>query len=225
VILLQIILSLNLAHARNNGNVVGNGGNTVTCPQSVATSEIFSRQMTVLDLLEGQLLQSHSYKKLAGFRGQSLEQAFPQAVRMFLPYALWERGQFIGRFALRAQQMHFSPNDLPALSSISFYAQSLGCTIQQAAIQYGSAQPIPVEDLYLDVSAKIWNAMQTDQKIALLFHEYLLKDRLLMQGGCAVNNIREITGFILSDEAGAVSQSDWQYETNQSCMQDPQSPH
>jgi len=63
--------------------------------------------------------------------------------------------------------------------------------------------------------------MPTDQQVALLFHEFLLKDRLFQQGSCASSNVRELVAYILSDESRTQSMSDWRWTTDRDCHFDP----
>ena len=216
---LSFLLAAQFALA-GNGHVIGNGGNTVTCPSNPMDSIFLPKTTTVLDLMEGRVFYNYHYKKLSQLSGQTLETAFPLAVRTFLPLSSWEQIQFLNRFSKRAKQTFFVTEDLPLLSnnsSIFLFAESLNCEIQQAAIQYGPQNPSPEDPLELKISKKIWETLQTDQKIALLFHEYLLKDRILSEGACAVQDIRDLIAFILSDESTQISPQAWRQTLDRQC--------
>lgn len=206
MLLSKIILLLTTAWG-GNGYVVGNGGNTVTCPPSVS-GEIFSQQTAVLDVFEGKFGQGLSYTKLVSFRSQPLEIAFPKAVAVFLKHSPWRTQQVMGRFANRSQNLRFVSGELP-LKNSSLNAALRGCTVEQAAIQYTNIPITADAELKIDVSQSIWNGMGTDQKIALLMHEYILKDYLFSEGICAHSAIHNKVGFVLSDEAVRSNQGDW----------------
>ncbi|MGZ3650685.1 MAG: hypothetical protein ACXVB9_15530 [Bdellovibrionota bacterium] len=209
-----------VAHA-GNGNVVGNGGNTIYCPQPISNSPVYVNGRTVLDLAEGQSTRNYHYTRLLQLRGMSLDQAFPKALALFVPNSVFERSQLAMRYQNRKQEIRFVDGELPFISTFS-PLQLSGCSIQQAAVQYGQEHPSPDDPLDLALSRRIWNGLSVDLQVALLFHEFLMKDHLLMQGACTVNNIRELTGFVLSDESLKVSPSDWRFEIDRNCQPDPE---
>jgi hypothetical protein len=209
-----------VAHA-GNGNVVGNGGNAIYCPQPISNSSIYVNGRTILDLAEGQAFRNYHYSRLLQLRGLSLEQAFPKAVALFVPKSVFESYQLGLRFQNRKKEFQFVDGELPFLSTFS-PLQLSGCSLQQAAVQYGKEFPSPNDPLDLALSRSIWNGLSVDLQVALLFHEFLMKDHLLMQGGCTVNNIRELTGFVLSDESLNYSAGDWGFEVNKNCVPDPE---
>jgi hypothetical protein len=200
----------------DNGHVVGNGGNSVVCPADVSRSEIFRGGTTILDLIEGQTYDGLHFHGLSALRKLPLERAFPQAVATFLRNSFFEQNQFRSRFANRATNTRFVAH-LPSLGVFSPGVQARGCSLKQAAIQYGSEQPSPLEEISLEISAPLWNSFTTDQQVALLFHEYLLKDRLVQEGPCAVDGVRHLTAYVLSDEGLAATPSNWSFELSHDC--------
>jgi hypothetical protein len=218
MLFLSLVLVLS-AHA-GNGNVVGNGGNSVTCMAPFGTSPSFVQGQSILDLAEGETYVHFHYQKLLSLRQLPLEQGFARALSMFLSRSAFERTQLALRFHNFKEEVTWEPAGLMPLLTFS-RLQLKGCLIHQAAVQYGPAVASPSDPLKLSLSLPIWQRLTTDLRVALLFHEFLLKDRLLMQGACSTNQIRELVGFLLSDEAVAASNSDWSFELAKSCHKDP----
>jgi hypothetical protein len=218
LLLLSLALSL-FAHA-GNGNVVGNGGNSVICMAPSGDSSVFVQRQSILDIAEGETYFQLHYKHLLSLRQLPLETGFARALALFLSHSDFERTQLALRMRNFKQEVTWAPMGLLPLFTFS-RLQLHGCTVHQAAIQYGPAEASPSDPLQLSLSLPIWQSLTTDLRVALLFHEFLLKDRLLMQGACSVDQIRELVGFLLSDEALAASASDWNFELARSCHKDP----
>jgi hypothetical protein len=218
--ILSLLFVASLAHA-GNGHVIGNGGNTVSCPESSRQGQgIFWKGRAVLDVYEGRFGTHLHYAQLTRFRGQPLTQAFPEAVRLFLRHSPWRQGEFMDRFAKRPRQMHFIEETLP-VRSYSWRAFFSGCQVEQVAMQYTPWPPNPNDELYLKVSAPLWRSLPTDQQVALLFHEYILKDHVVSEGTCAYGSLSQIVGYILSDEGSKAALGDWSAETNFHCYSAP----
>jgi hypothetical protein len=203
-----------------NGNVVGNGGAVVHCPAPHARSEVFFGDVALLDLAEGKDYGYH-YRKLAELRALPLAEAFPRAVSLFLARSAFYSARFRQRFLDRELNTRWAA-ELPFLGAWSPWLEARGCRVRQAAIQYGAENPSPEDSLALVLATPVWKGLAPDQQAALLFHEFFLKDRLFQQGSCAVNNVRHLTAYVLSDEALAATASDWEFETNRNCHLDPQ---
>ena len=171
--MIKLLFVLNSVFA-GNGNVVGNGGFIVVCP-SHESSEIFSNQIAFYDLYEDAGPASATFKHLRSFRSMKFDEAFPKAVNLFLRHDPERAERMLQRFSLFSRQTRFSNADLDGVMP-SWKVYSNSCKAQQAAVQYGHTHPRLDEPMDLVIVKKIWDRLATDQKIALLFHEYLVKD-------------------------------------------------
>lgn len=194
-----------------HGNVVTNGGYVVLCPSSVAQPQIFADGRAVLDIFEGWKAQGYTYKKLYSYRGQNLENAFPQAMRRFFSRSPWHGRSFQRQFANRNRMIKLTPTVLQ-LGTYSWVANQFQCEVEQAAVQYMESQSSPEDLISINIRSDLWTgarALPTDQKIALLVHEYLLGEHRGINESCVVNRVRASTAALLSDQADSFSSSDW----------------
>lgn len=197
------------ASALGNGNVVGNGGNVGQCEAG--------GRWKLLDLIEAGRDRGFHYTQLERYRGQNWERAFTAIVARYLRPAPATQRRLLELFRHRRAQMNFVKNGLPLYSSGSLDGT---CRVQQAAIQYtGSVLSGSAVDL--QISAPVWSVLDSDQRAALLLHEYLISTRLFEDGGCVTGEVRGLVAFVLSDEALAMAPGDWQIVFGRQCSDFP----
>ena len=196
MMMIKLLFVLNSVFA-GNGNVVGNGGFIVACPGH-QSSEIFSNGIAFYDLYEDAGPQDATFKHLRSFRSLKFEEAFPQAVNLFLRHDPSRRERMLQRFSRFSRQTRFSNEDLDGVLP-SWKVFSNNCEVKQAAVQYGHTLPRIDEPMNLVIVKKIWNRLTTDQKIALIFHEYLVKDYIFAE------NMRFSYAWVLSTNRDLLS--------------------
>lgn len=219
-----ILFLLSMAHGRaggDNGNVAGNGGGIIVCPDK-RTSDIFANGIAIYDVYEGKKTFNLTYKTLASFRSQNFEQAFNSAVSRFLKRDPWRASQIKENFGKRHSQIKMIHEDM-GFGDVSWWALWEGCDMRRAAMQYGPRVPSPVVVLNLEISSDIWNGggqypgLTTDQKIALLFHEYFMKDYLFVEGTCAYSLIHVLVSYVLSDQGLSDPDPKWREQVSRRC--------
>lgn len=215
MIILKLLLAMNAAMA--GGSVVPNGGTIVICPASVTQPQIFVNQTAVLDLFEGALDHGYTYKRLAQFRGKNFESAFIQAVRLFMEKSPGHRDRILEQFAVRSKAVRYVTELEDIVRTTSWWSFLKGCTLEQAAVQYTPRNPRSALGFEIQIRNAVWNGdktrkgLETDQKIALMLHEYLMAESIPALGACAYDNIRLAAGFVLSDQALVTPESQWNY--------------
>lgn len=194
--------------APGGGNVVGNGGLIVACASGTEVLDIFAGRG-----------QGYHYKNLEALRSLDTPTAFKKAVRLFLKNRAWNANRLEWRFGRLNQTTRFIATDVDQTGAFSIDANLRGCAAKRVAVQYGSRFPLENEDIRLVVAANDWSRLGADQKVALLFHEYLLKDYLFQSNqNCVYGDIQRIVGFILSDEALRLSPGDWSWTVDFRCQ-------
>lgn len=222
MLLLKILLAtMNVSFANLGGSVVPNGGNSVLCPASVVNSEILVNQYGVLDTFEGKYGFDYTFRKLASLRGRSLEEAFDRAVSMFLKRSPSLTASFREQFIHRSRFIEMTDSPLEQLIPVSWHAMVKGCEVQQVAVQYFPDAQYPQTSVRLKIYRPIWNKLAIDQKVSLLFHEFLLAGTLEGCGRKAAEFVRENTGFVLSDQAEAFTEGEWNDRLWRSCQESP----
>lgn len=192
------------------GSVVENGGNYVLCENNPVTNEVLSKGFGSLDIFEGSVQQGQHYKKLSSFRGQRLESAYPKAIKLFFgrwPSLRYEMQRLFDRRG--ADLTYVDESLLASRSRLSFVAIRKGCTVGQAAIQRVRPFEALGATLPILISRQAWSRFETDQKIALLVHEYLQAVLYSQQNSCAIRFSRDVVGRMLADEASSLSVGDW----------------
>lgn len=111
-------------------------------------------------------------------------------------------------FRNRPAEIVFTNEVLENLNRVSLYTIGRNCSCEQAAVQYYEVIANPHAPTRIRISNSIWNTLATDQKIALLVHEYYLTDTIVMYGHCTVQETPRITWSSLSDQALKATPSD-----------------
>lgn len=207
MILAQLLLMT--ATAWGNGHVVPNGGIFVRCPAENARSEIFSGGLALLDLFEARHGQRYTYRKLASFRGQSLETAFPKATRLFFGRSAFLTEDLKRHFRQRDRELTLSNRRASLFPHFSYWASVNRCEFITAAVQRSPVIPNPSLPLSIELYAPVWTNLETDQKLALLFHEYVFGEMLARGNACAYQRIWSFIGYMLSDRALKDSDTEW----------------
>lgn len=209
MLLIKLSFLLSSAFA-GNGYVVGNGGETVICSSATQNYEILYNKSAVLDVFEGSVYWSFHYKKLSAFRGQPLEQAFPVAVRDFFKRSPGAANQFLKYFSQFSKGVFLvEDSKLEDLHVWAPIASLHGCSVVQAAMQYAEGPGQLVKPLRIEIKKSLWKSLPTDQKIALLIHEYLEAWYFQVKGPAINFGVRDSVAFFLSDQAAAVPMTEW----------------
>ena len=199
-----------------NGSVVGNGGNLVTCPPHSRDPEtIFDGSEAVLDLFDGASYSSFHYARLRELRGVNFREAVIRSAQQRLRHA-----PALLEFFLR-QFDHFDRTTtyVPKFSRGSVFspvASAKGCQVRRIAIQYSPRLATLQSPIELFISRDDWlgkeskSGIPADQKVALIFHEYLLRYLWVIgDPSCAYRIAPDIVAFVLSDESLGVSEDQW----------------
>lgn len=211
LLLLALLFASPLSAARAGGYDHENGGNLLACSRA---GEPGRTDVTLLDLFEGRR-SGLTFENLRRQRGRTLERAFPSVVASALRRNREVADLFRAWFARRDADLRFFDGPLPRISHRSPYGLPAGCRLEQAAVQTLLPFPSPANRIAIDRS--IWSGtagrapLATDLKVALLFHEYVLRWQDLISGPCSLARVREITAFLLSDQGASASDERWRH--------------
>lgn len=205
-----------------NGHVIPNGGDVAVCPADKAKPDIFHQGLAFLDLFEIKSSYRYTYRELATFRSMDLETAFPLAVKKFFDRSRSAQEMLLAHFGERAAQIRFV-NGLKRLPEGSLNAVLQGCRVRSFATQYSRTNSVPGTPLAIEIDRAIWQAAGTDQKLALLFHEYIFGEQLNSGTPCAHAYVSRLVGSVLSDQAATWSLNQWVFLWNPSCTPDEKS--
>lgn len=190
------------------------------CEGGIASTEIFAKGLALHDLFDGRV-RGRTYKKLASFRGQPFETAYPAAVKMFFGRSAYLQDALLTHFARRDRELRFTDGPLPRIALTSIPVLLNGYRAVQAAVQW-SPQIATVNDpLFIQISRAFWTgpaALETDQKIALLFHEYLFGTQIAVGNICASSRVVEVLSSVLSDQAFGMDRDEWAWSINFGCQ-------
>lgn len=220
----MIGLFLVMAQAWAGGSVVENGGGVVRCASVTEDSNIFHSGIATIDLFEGQEHFRLNYSTLASFRGQSLEVAFPKTIRRFFRHSSGMQHRLLKMFGTFSSSLFVADHSLPNLNAVSLTAWLKGCQTQPAAVQIVSTNGRSMDDVRLILGTRVWSELATDQKIALLVHEYLQAATHSITSSCAVGKIRVLVARILSDEGLELSADEWSRLIPSVCDEDTTRP-
>lgn len=209
--LFALLLVPPFSPARAGGYDHENGGNLLVCPRAGGPGRA---SVALLDLFEGRR-SGLTFEGLRRHRGRALESAFPSVVASALRRNREVADLFLSWFARRDAELLFVEGPLPRISHRSPYRLPAGCRLEQAAVQTLFPFPSPANRIRLDRS--IWFGtsgrapLATDLKVALLFHEYVLRWQDMIWGPCSQARVRAITAFLLSDQSPSVPDSRWRH--------------
>lgn len=217
ILFLALVLASISSQARHEGgSVVENGGSYVEC-KSELSKDISVNNIAVLDIFEGVVGQNLHYTKLAEFRGMPLAQAYPAAIAKFFARDT-NQDMMYSHFERFRNQIEFTDDRLlPDLRIKSEVAEKKSCAVKQLAVQYIPFPAEPGADIKILIARNIWSSLETDQKVALLIHEFYEAIYYQIIGPCIYTEVRDRVGFILSDEALALSDREFQRQNRFKC--------
>lgn len=205
-------LFLMMSSAFSGGHTVANGGNVVMCKSADLPSDVFYKQAAFYDIFQYHIAFNYTYKKLASYRNQDFESAFPKAVKALFARSPFYQDLLLKHFAKRAQEVKVVNRALPQIPMVSWQAFVRGCNIAQAAVQYNNLIRSPSDPLHIEIDSDYWTGperLPVDQKIALLIHEYIFGIQFNVGSTCAYSHIYEVIGTLLSDQAAHLTYGEW----------------
>lgn len=188
---------------------LGNGGNVVRCSQGSHGPELFGpTKLAVLDLYEGARWQQATYHELRSLRPLPWPRAFERLLDRFLSRSPERLARYRTWFARFPQESEFSESELPLAFEARFPLIGRSCRSVQAIIQHTPFLPTR-QSTRLQISLPVWRQLESDQRAALLLHEYVLREMLFLYRNCHVADVRRQVGFVLSDQALDVPAAAW----------------
>ena len=223
--LVIVLVSMMVSQAWAGGSAVENGGTYVLCPQASADPQIFHRGIAVLDIFDGRNHAQLNYRQLSSYRGEALETAYPKAIKRFFGRSQGLQHRMLAAFKHFNTATKFVPeHTLPWLNTPSLPAWLAGCRVHPAAVQSVDSRGLGGDAVPLRIGREPWKAMGTDQKIALLVHEYLQATIHRIVPSCTAGKIRALVGQVLSDEAAGYELTHWSYLFPSLCEENSTSP-
>lgn len=192
---------LALAVPALGGYDFGNGGMVIRCGSADGPPA------ALLDVHEGSR-RGATYRHLGSVRGQPLERAFARILRSHFGRAPEIERLFAEWFARRSTEIEFVRGPVHSPRNPGSIEAPVGCRRVQAAAQRIRHPVTPGAPQEIRIDREIWNALPTDQRAALLVHEYMIRWNYFVDS----TRPREVIGqvsYLLSDRALADDDARW----------------
>lgn len=199
--LFVLVMIFGFATAAHAGYDFGNGGMGVFCTKASPETA------TLLDVFEG-ARRGLTYRHLRSLRSLTVDQAFDRILRTHLRRAPDISNLFSAWSSRRADEIEFARGPVESLRNPGSIANLGDCRrIQIAAqwIHFPLSLKAPQKIL---IDRAPWSLLPSDQRAALLFHEYMIRWGHVAGAGCVRDVIGQVA-YLLSDRALSDEDARW----------------